>query len=66
LKIEGKKGGGAEAPSAPPLNPPMMIITKYCLYTAPRKEEFYLDAFLAILKNKIKIEKHESKSQINI
>ena len=61
-----RKKTGAAVPSAPLLNPPMMIIAKYCLYTAPRKEEFYLDAFLAILTNKIKIEKHESKSQINM
>jgi len=44
-----------------------MIIAKYYLYTASRKEEeFYFDAFLAILANKIKIEKHKSKSQINV
>jgi len=43
-----------------------MIIAKYNLYTASRKEEFYFDAFLAILTNKIKIEKHKSKSQINM
>jgi len=44
-----------------------MIIAKHYLYTAPRKdEEFYFDAFLAILTNKIKIEKHKSKSQINM
>ena len=36
-----------------------MIIAKYYLYTASRKEEeFYFDTFLAILTNKIKIEKH--------
>ena len=35
-----------------------MIIAKYYLYTASRKEEeFYSNAFLAILTNKIKIEK---------
>ena len=38
-------------------------IAKYYLYTASRKEEFYFDAFLAFLTNKIKIEKHKSKSQ---
>jgi len=44
-----------------------MMIAKYYLYTASRKEEeFYFDAFLAILTNKIKIEKHKSKSQINM
>jgi len=44
-----------------------MIIAKHYLYTASRKEEeFYFDAFLAILTNKIKIEKHKSKSQINM
>jgi len=44
-----------------------LIIAKYYLYTAPRKEEeFYFDAFLAILTNKIKIERHKSKSQINM
>ena len=42
-----------------------IIIAKYYLYTASRKEEeFYLDAFMAFLANKIKIEKHKSKSQI--
>ena len=35
-----------------------MIIAKYYLETASRKkDEFYFDAFLAILTNKIKIEK---------
>jgi len=46
-----------------------MIIAKYYLYTAPRKEEeFYLDALLAILTNKIKTERHwdKSRSQINM
>ena len=44
-----------------------MILAKYYLYTASRKEEeFYFDAFLAFLTNKIKIEKHKSKSQINM
>ena len=44
-----------------------MIIAKYYLYTASRKEEeFYFDVFLAFLTNKIKIEKHKSKSQINM
>ena len=44
-----------------------MIVAKYYLYTASRKEEqFYFDAFLAILTNKIKTEKHKSKSQISI
>ena len=43
-----------------------MIIAKYYLYTASRKEEFYFDAFIAFLANKIKIEKHKSKSQINM
>ena len=43
-----------------------MIIAKYYLYTASRKEEeFYFDAFLAFLTNKIEIEKHKPKSQIN-
>jgi len=42
-----------------------MIVAKYYLYTASRKEqEVYFDAFLAILTTKIKIEKHKSKSQI--
>jgi len=31
-----------------------------------KEEEFYFDAFLAMLTNKIKIEKHKSKSQINM
>ena len=44
-----------------------MIIAKYYLYTASRKEdEIFFDAFLAFLTNKIKIEKHKSKSQINM
>jgi len=44
-----------------------LIIAKYYLYTASRKEEeFYFDALLAILTNKIKIEKQKSKSQINM
>ena len=44
-----------------------IIIAKYYLYTASRKEEeFYFDAFIAFLVNKIKIEKHKSKSQINM
>ena len=44
-----------------------IIIAKYYLYTASRKEEeFYLDAFMAFLANKIKIEKHKSKSQIKV
>ena len=44
-----------------------MIIAKYYLYTASRKEEdIYFDAFLAFLTNKIKIEKHKSKSLINV
>ena len=44
-----------------------MIIAKYYLYTASRKEEeFYFDALLAFLTNKIKIEKHKSTSQINM
>ena len=44
-----------------------IIIAKNYLYTASRKEEeFYFDAFLAMLTNKIKIEKHKSKSQINM
>ena len=43
-----------------------MIKAKPNLYTASRKEEeFYLDAFLVILTNKIRIVKHKSKSQIN-
>jgi len=44
-----------------------LIIAKCYLYTASRKEEeFPFDALLAILTNKIKIEKHKSKSQINM
>jgi len=44
-----------------------MIIANYYLSTASRKEEeFYFDAFLAVLTHKIKIEKHKSKSQINM
>jgi len=37
-----------------------MIIAKHYLYTASRKEEeSYFDAFLAILTNENKIEKHK-------
>ena len=44
-----------------------MVIVKYYLCTASRKEEeFYFDAFVAFLTNKIKIEKQKSKSQINM
>ena len=40
------------------------LCSKYYLYTASRKEEeFYFDAFLAILTNKIKIVKHKTKLQ---
>jgi len=36
-------------------------MAKYNLYTASRKEEgFNFNAFLAILTNKIKIDKHKS------
>jgi len=43
------------------------MAAKHYLYTASRKEqEFYFEAFLAILTNEIKIEKHKSKSQINM
>jgi len=43
------------------------IIAKYYLYTASRKEEeFHFGALLAILTNKIKIEKQKFKSQINM
>ena len=38
-----------------------------CMVMAPRKEEeFYFDIFLAMLTNKIEIEKHKSRSQINM
>ena len=44
-----------------------MIIAKNYLYTASGKEEeFYFNAFLVFLTNKIKIEKQKSKSQINM
>ena len=43
-----------------------LIIAKYYLYTASRKEEEFFDAFLAILTNKIETEKHISKSQMNV
>jgi len=44
-----------------------MIIAKYHLYIASRKEEeVYLDAFLAILTIRMNTEKHKSKSQINM
>lgn len=34
-----------------------LIVAKHYLYTASEKGEFYLDAFLAILTNRIKTEK---------
>lgn len=44
-----------------------IIKHKWNLYTASsREEEFYLDVLSAILINKIKTEKHKTKSQINM
>jgi len=43
-----------------------MIIAKYLYTTSRKEEEFYFDAFFAILTNKIKIEEQKSKSQINM
>ena len=44
-----------------------LIIAKQYIYTASRKEEdYYWDAFMAILTNKIEIEKHKAKLQIII
>ena len=43
-----------------------LIIAKQYIYTASRKEDYYWDAFMAILTNKIEIEKHKAKQQIII
>ena len=44
-----------------------LIIAKYYIYTASRREEDYIwEAFFAILKSHLEIEKHKSKSQISI
>ena len=44
-----------------------LIIAKQYIYTASQKEEdYYWDAFMAILTNKIEIEKHKAKLQIII
>ena len=44
-----------------------LIIAKHYIYTASRKEEdYYWDAFMAILTNKLEIEKHKAKLQITI
>ena len=44
-----------------------MIITKHYIYTASRKEEeYYWEVFVAILANKLQIEKHKSKKQIKL
>ena len=44
-----------------------MIIAKYYIYTASKNEEdFYFDAFLSILKNKIQIETSKAKVQVKL
>ena len=44
-----------------------LIIAKHYRYTASRKEEdYYWGAFMAILTNKLEIEKHKAKLQITI
>ena len=43
------------------------IIAKYYIYTASRNEEdYFLDAFLAILNNKIQIETSRAKVQVKL
>ena len=43
------------------------IIAKYYIYTASKNEEdYFLDAFLAILKNKIEIETSRAKVQVKL
>ena len=53
--------------SSSPWFEPLLIIAKYYIYTASRREEDYIwEAFFAILKSHLEIEKHKSKSQISI
>ena len=44
-----------------------LIIAKHYIYTASRKEEeYYWEAFMAVLESKIQIEMHKSKKQIQL
>ena len=44
-----------------------MIIAKYYIYTASKNEEdYFFDAFLSILKNKIQIETSKAKVQVKL
>jgi len=44
-----------------------LIIAKHYIYTASRKEEeYYWEAFMAILASKLQIQKHKSKKQIKL
>ena len=44
-----------------------LIIAKYCIYTASKNEEdYFFDAFLSILKNKIQIETSKAKVQVKL
>ena len=44
-----------------------LTIAKYYIYIASREEDpYFFDTFLAVLRNKLDIEKHNSKLQINL
>ena len=44
-----------------------LIIAKYYIYTASKNEEdYFFDAFLSILKNKIQIETSKAKVQVKL
>ena len=44
-----------------------LIIAKYYIYIASREEDpYFFDTFLAVLRSKLDIEKHNSKLQINL
>ena len=44
-----------------------LMIAKYYIYSASREEEqYYFEAFLAVLKSKLQIEKAKCKTQINL
>ncbi len=54
------------APQCLGLNP-CTVIAKYYIYTALKnKEDYFLDVFLAILKNKIQIETSRAKLQVKL
>ena len=49
------------------LNLSLIITAKYYIYIAPREEDpYFFDTFLAVLRSKLDIEKHNSKLQINL